>query len=156
MLLLAVAACGGPQRPGDGQPLELVVEQLDGRPLAVSSLRGRVAVIHVFTIGSMAAQADVDQLREVHARHPDEVAVLGVALEPQGALLVEPWMRALDVTYPVALGGDEIIGGHTALGAVRQIPVTLVLDRDGMVVFRADRQLRPAELARAVQSALGG
>ncbi|HVV84002.1 MAG TPA: hypothetical protein VHE35_13095 [Kofleriaceae bacterium] len=43
--------------------------------------------------------------------------------------------------------------GHSALGPLPEVPATIVLDREGRIAARVDRQLRPGELAKLVASA---
>ncbi|HVK72018.1 MAG TPA: TlpA disulfide reductase family protein [Kofleriaceae bacterium] len=154
-------ACGG--RPGGGAatppgvvgatgaPIAMVLPALDGGSLDLASLRGQIVVLHVFTTWSLAAQAEVDALRAADQR-PD-VTVVGVALDPEGHLLVAPWRNASEVRYLIGLADDAVRAGKSPLGPLPSVPTTIVLDRAGRIHGRADRQLTPAELDAMIAAA---
>lgn len=147
-----VAACGGAQVAGPrAAPIGLELPALDGGTASLDRLRGQVVVVHVFATWSVAAQLDVEQLAAADLR-PD-VAVVGVALDPDGHALVAPWRAAASVHYLIALADDAVRAGTSPLGPVPEVPVTLVLDPAGRVVHRLARQLAPGELDRLVAGA---
>src|SRR5262249_56536616 len=92
-LAIALLGCGGRTGPGSlhplGPPLALSLPALDGGMIDVASHRGQVVVVHLFTLGSLAAAADVEQLQAVHAGH--RAVVIAVALDADGRPLVAPW-----------------------------------------------------------------
>jgi hypothetical protein len=157
VLALALTACGGtpdhaahPAAPL-GPPIALTVPALDGGTIDVASHRGQVVVIHVFTTGSLAAAADVDELEAVSTA--GKAIVIGVALDLDGRSLVAPWRTGSSVTYLVGLADDDLRGGRSALGPVREVPITIVLDRAGRPVARIEHQLGPGELDAAIAAA---
>ena len=148
----ASAGCGGPMvlRPLS-TPIALTLPALDGGDVDVASLRGHVVVLHVFTTWSVAAQLDVEQLVAIDAA-PD-VEVVGIALDADGRPLVSPWRAAAEVHYLIALADDGVRRGQTALGPLPEVPTTIVLDNEGRIRVKLERQLRPGELARLVAAA---
>ena len=149
---LAAGACHGPAPVAPrSAPIALTVPALDGGELELSRLRGKVVVLHVFTTWSLAAQVDVEQLQA--ADQADDVEVVGLALDADGRPLVAPWRAAGQVRYLLVLATDEIRAGTSALGPLPEVPTTLVLDREGRITARVERQLQPGELARLVASA---
>jgi hypothetical protein len=74
-----------------------------------------------------------------------------VALEPrENRELVELYAKALAVTFPVALADGDTLAGAGPFGEVRGVPATVLLDRDGRIVWRAaGRVVKSAEI-RAV------
>jgi hypothetical protein len=157
MIGAVLAACGGtPEhgaRPGAplGPPVALVVPALDGGTIDVASHRGQVVVLHVFTTGSLAAAADVDELEAVSTA--GKATVIGVALDLDGRALVAPWRTGSSVTYLVGLADDDLRSGRSALGPLREVPITIVLDRAGRPVARIEHQLGPGQLDAAIAAA---
>lgn len=146
------AGCGGAQRPARlSPPVALALPALDGGELELTSLRGELVVLHAFTTWSVAAQLDVEQLAA--ADRAADVTVVGVALDPDGRTLVAPWRAAGGVRYLVVLADDRVRQGTSPLGKLPEVPITFVLDRDGRIVHRVDRQLAPGELERLLASA---
>jgi hypothetical protein len=151
-LALALPGCGGAQRPAPrAPPLTLALPALDGGELQLADLRGQVVVLHAFTTWSVAAQLDVEQLAA--ADDLADVTVVGVALDPDGRVLVAPWRTAGDVRYLLVLADDRVRAGHSPLGKLPEVPTTLVLDREGRLVARVERQLAPGELPRLIAAA---
>ncbi len=150
-------ACGGPANPAapgrvaNGPLIALTLPVLDGGALDLTSLRGQVVVIHVFATWSLAAQGEVDALRAVD-QGPD-VTVVGLALDPEGRVLVSPWRNASDVRYLVALADEDLRAGRGPLGPLPVVPITIVLDRAGRMHGRVDRQITPAELDAMIAAA---
>lgn len=156
VLLAALAltgACGSTPTPAAGPRLTFSFTTIDGEELASRDLRGRVVVLHLFTVGSMAAQVDAEKLRAVAVEYPQQVAVIGVNLDLDGDAFVDPWRRANDVGYPLVVGGSP---GRVAqqLGPIEQVPTTIVLDERSRVRARIARQLAPGELESLVKTSL--
>ncbi len=152
---LAIAACAGAPRPVAqaplGPPIALVLPALDGGDVDVARYRGQVVVLHVFTTGSLAAAADVEQLEAAH--EAKRAFVIGIALDLDGRALVAPWRDGSRVTYLVALADDRVRAGSSALGKIAEVPLTIVLDRAGRPVARVPRQLADGELDALIASA---
>lgn len=163
LALALAAACGGgggggkgsavtaPGATAGGPAIALTLPALDGGELAVASYRGKVVVLHVFTTWSLAAQAEVEALSAADAA--EDVVVVGIALDPEGRMLVAPWRNGAGVRYLVALADAPTVAGQGPLGALPAVPITIVLDREGRIAARADRQLAPGELDAMISSA---
>jgi hypothetical protein len=150
LLTAALLGCGGglTRRQGD-RPLVVDLRTLDGNRVRFAEFLGKPLVLHLFTVGSMAAQADVLQLNRAHEQG---VAVVGVAMDPTASSwpAIRAWASGSGARYPVLLATPELVRGGSALGRIRQVPTTIILDADGYVVFRRDRQLARNELSRAL------
>lgn len=151
LVLGAVVACGGTQTRADrGMPVYLELTGLDGELVRVRELRGKPVVLHLFTVGSMAAQMDVSQLNAAH--DTGEISILGIALDPNADLLIRVWARESGARYRVVIGDEDLTMGKTDLGPIATVPTTILLDDKGLVIYRTDAQLRPGELERALRS----
>jgi len=153
--VLLTCACGAskPRLGAAGPRLTFSFSTAEGEPVTSRGLRGRVVVLHLFTVGSMAAQVDADKLRALAQQYPKRVAVVGVNLDIDGGAFVEPWRRANDVGYPVVLGGSPQ-SVEIQLGPVEQVPTTIVLDARSRVRARIARQLAPGEVESLVRTSL--
>lgn len=134
-----------------GPALELSWPALDGGTIELARLRDQVVVIHAFAVWSIAAQLEVEHLNAADAR--DDVAVIGLALDPQGYPLVAPWRKGADARYLIALGDDAAREGTGPLGRIAQVPTTFVLDRRGRLHARFEYQLAAADLDAAIAAA---
>lgn len=154
---VALAACGGPAAPKPVAPapaapaLDAAWPALDGGTVELAELRGKIVVLHVFTVWSLSAQLELEALDAADAR-PD-VVVIGLALDPEGYVVVAPWRKGSGARHLIALADDATRTGAGPLGRLPGVPITIVLDRAGRVSERFDRQLEPAELTAAVERA---
>jgi hypothetical protein len=156
---LGAVACGGlsggaPREPvARGTAVAGRLPLVDGGDLELSSLRGRFVVIHVFATWSLDAAADVDELKAARAAvGPTRLTIVGVALDPQGYTLVAPWRAAAGVDWPIVLATAEVTSGDSALGDVMAaVPMTVLVDPDGRVVWSVRGPLPRGELSRHVK-----
>lgn len=160
-LVLALTACGGAGRGAaaggvhDGEVLDGAWPLATGGEIDLATLRGRVVVVHVFTTWSIASDEDVAELRAARALAPDEVVLVSLGLDPDGAALLLPWRDAVGCDWPVAMPTQDVLAGESALGDVMAlVPRTAVLDRRGRVAWSHEGVLTPGALPRVVRDAL--
>jgi len=155
---LGLGACGGAGErgttrggsAGSRHALRMRMTAMDGGEIDLLRYRGRVVVLHLFDTDSAAAQLDAEQLTALARREQKRVKVIGICLDAEGYPMAAAWRRALGVGYLIALGDRDLVVGHSPLGKLHVVPTTVLLDRNGYVVHRIERQLRPGELAEMV------
>jgi hypothetical protein len=138
LLVVLLAACGaGGGRPSGplGGTVSLILPAADGGEIDFTRMRGRLIVVHVFATWSLASQADVEQLDAIATGDPT-VAVVGLAVDLDGSVVVPPWQRGSGATYPIALADDAVRAGRSPIGTIEEVPMTLILDRSGGIVKR--------------------
>jgi hypothetical protein len=132
-------------------PVDFAFDSLDERPVTAAAMRGKPTVIVFLTTSSLAAQAQVDFLVAMASHDDNRVNYAAVALDGRdGRELVELYRKTLSVPFPVAMADASTLTGGAAFGDVGAVPVTVVLDRIGRVVWRADGRVAKSEELRAV------
>jgi hypothetical protein len=150
-------ACSG-SAPEPAHPRVVVglrLPALDGGEVDLSTHRGKLVVLHLFTTWSVASQVDVDQLVAAYRHHPDRVEVIGIGLDPDGHVLVAPWRDANHIPYLVTLAPPALQRGESPLGRIVEVPTTVILNRDGSIYRRIDGPLGRGDLERLLTAALG-
>ncbi len=134
-------------------PIEFKFDSLDERPVDAESMRGKTTVMAFVTTGSLPAQAQVDFLAAMAKHDADRVNYAVVALEPrENRELVEIYRKSLALTFPVAMADAQTLAGASAFGDMSVVPVTVVLDREGRIVWRVDgRVVKSDELRRVLR-----
>jgi peroxiredoxin len=107
---------------------------LSGRPVRSSEFSGKVVILSFGATWCTTCTAELKSLENLQARFPEDLLVYFVALDGRGEKDVKPFMeknghRILTLLDPRMAVARE----H----GVRWVPVTLVVDRQGMVVGRA-------------------
>lgn len=159
--LREVAAVGpsepkpGPQSGEAADPTELQVIATNGTRVALADLRGQAVLVNLWATWCAPCREEMPHLIDIHTAYRDRgLEVIGLSvddadLQPQ----VEKMAAELGVTFPIWLDPDQRL--QTALDAP-SLPVTIILDRKGNIVFRRDGTITAddPELTSAIERAL--
>ncbi|MDD5329205.1 MAG: TlpA disulfide reductase family protein [Sulfuricella sp.] len=129
---------------------------LDGKPLALAGLKGKVAVVNFWATWCTPCRTEIPALEDAYKKYgPRGVAFVGAAVEDD-ADLVREFAQANGITYPVAMAGKEKgIALLQALGnKIAGLPYTVVLDRQGNVLAVKRGILTPQRLQQILEPAL--
>jgi len=135
-----------------GKPVEFAFESLDERSVTAQAALGKPTIIVFVTTSNLLAQAQVDFLVAMANHDKGGTNFILVALERRDSReLVEIYRKALSVPFPVAMADEETLSGRGAFGDVSAVPVTVMLDRAGRIVWRVDgRVAKGGELREAM------
>ncbi len=127
----------GTSSPVSDRPLTFVFESIDERPFSSTAMRGKPAVITFVTTGDLVGQAQVDFLVAMAKTDPDDVNYGLVALHPRKELpLVQAYATTLGVSFPVAIADASAMNDAGPFGEIPAVPTTVVLGRDGRLVWK--------------------
>jgi cytochrome c biogenesis protein CcmG, thiol:disulfide interchange protein DsbE len=130
-----------------GKPApEFVRNDLDGRPVDLAALRGRVVLLNFWATWCASCQVEIPRFIHWQSKYAaDGLQVIGVSMDDDSAP-VASLVRERGVNYPVVMG-DEQIG--LLYGGVLGLPVTWLIDRQGIVrsQFKGDADLGAMESA---------
>ena len=113
--------------------------------------KGRVTVISFWATWCVPCIQEIPSFNKLHKDFAAQgVAVMGIAMDEEGAARVQPFLKKHPMDYPVGLGSEAINKQYT----LDQLPVTLVFDRTGKQVKRFEGFTAEADLLAAVKQAL--
>ena len=148
-LLLAGGGCGAKpvaapvgmsDKPGatfPDRPVTYVFDSLDERPVSSAAHRGKPTVLAFVTTGDIVGQAQVDYLVAMAKNDGAKVNYALVAIHPRKEIvLVEAYVSALKVEFPVALADASALTAAVAFGEISAVPTLVVLDREGKIVWK--------------------
>ncbi len=141
----------GGQGPGAGPSANGLpqVKTLEGGPPVEVS--GKVAVVNFWATWCVPCIQEIPSFNELHQEFAAKgVAVVGVAMDEDGADLVKTFLKKHPMNYTVALGSADL----TSQYKLDELPVTLVFDRQGRQIKRFEGFLKKDELLAAVRQAL--
>ena len=159
-----LAACAGPDAASHGKlppgvsavpvgpEVDFAFDSIDERPVSAAATRGKPTVIAFVTTSSLGSQAQVDFLVAMAKHDAAQVNYAVVALEATADReLVELYKKALAIPFPVAMSDVATRAGAGPFGDVSTVPVTVLLDPAGRIVWRVDgRVAKSAEIRAAM------
>jgi cytochrome c biogenesis protein CcmG/thiol:disulfide interchange protein DsbE len=110
-------AVGAAEPAGDAAP-DFALPDLEGRTVRLSELRGKAVVIDFWATWCPPCLFQVPELNTFWKKHRDagDVAVIGVAVDTEGAEVVAPWVAEQKVEYPILLGDEGLARRFGAQG----------------------------------------
>jgi thiol-disulfide isomerase/thioredoxin len=118
--------------PGQTPP-PFTLSDLEGNEVSLADFKGKVVVLDMWATWCPPCRKEIPFLVSLYNEYKDQgLEVIGVGLDQQGAAVMAPFVEANDVTYTILVGNQDI--GRTY--KVSSIPMTLMIDRDGVVASK--------------------
>jgi len=119
-----------------GPRLAFDQEAIDGKRVSSETIQGRNTVVGFITTYDLPSQAQANFLRTVAREHVPRTNVLAVVLErPDSLPLVRAFADTLDLRFPIMMLEANRLKG-AGFPEVPAVPSTIVLDREGRVVWK--------------------
>ncbi|RNF83725.1 peroxiredoxin family protein [Montanilutibacter psychrotolerans] len=116
---------------------------LDGQPVTLGAARGRHQVLYFFDPACPICEASLPAVRALALALRDapqgQVELLGIAQPPRQA--VDDYVRSRGLDFPVVLSAPKTL----SLYDITVVPLLVVVDRDGRVLFSHNGQLNTKE-----------
>jgi len=139
-----------------GKPApEFTLTDLAGKPLALSSLRGKAVVLNFWATWCPPCKQEVPWFVEMQNRYGAQgLQVVGINMDDAGDLKdVARFGAENGVNYTLLIGQERVAQQY---GGVDSLPTTFYLDRNGVVVAHFIGQPNgPSEVEKNVRLALG-
>ncbi len=107
---------------------------VNGRPVSSKEFAGKVAVLSFGATWCDSCTSELKSLENLQARFPNDVIVYFVALDGRGEKDVKPFMAKNGFRLPTLIDPRMTVAREHG---IRWIPVTVVVDRQGIMVGRA-------------------
>ena len=139
LLILTASLCAGQDSsvfviPERTPAPAFTLPDLNGRPVSSKDFGGKVAVLSFGATWCDICTSELKSLENLQARFPSDVVVYFVALDALGEKDVKPFMEKNGFRLPTLIDPRMAVAREHG---IRWIPVTVVVDRQGVMVGRA-------------------
>lgn len=125
---------------------DITLTTLDGGEVRLRDLAGQVVFLNFWATWCEPCQREMPALQDVLDARGDAVRVIGITDPDQGQTEddIRAFVETRDLTLTVALSSDLALYQRFS---VLQIPMTFVIDREGIVRFRHIGEIEPDDIA---------
>jgi thiol:disulfide interchange protein DsbD len=136
-----------PAAPNTAQLEGAPFKTLDGQPLSTDDWKGKVVVLNYWATWCIPCRREIPEFNKIQQElGPKGVQVVGISMDEDGAAAVNPFLKQSPVKYTIGLGA----------GAIGELPITVVIGRDGAVVKRFEGLIdKPEAVREAILKAVG-
>jgi thiol-disulfide isomerase/thioredoxin len=129
-----LAALEESEMVGKPAPLDFTLKDMHGRDVHLASFTGKVILINFWATWCAPCKAEIPGLVELQEQYAGDLVVLGLSIDDTADKLLA-FAEAYDMNYPVlvGLGHDDVLDAY---GPLWGIPVSVIVDRDGIVAVR--------------------
>jgi thiol-disulfide isomerase/thioredoxin len=137
---------------GEKPAPKLELKDVEGRALRLSDYKGRVVLLNFWATWCAPCRAEMPDLVKWQREYKGKgLQVIGVTYPPEELAEVREFIKSINVNYPVALGKEQT---KALFDKGETLPVTIVIDKKGMVREVIQGIIFPEEFERKVKPLL--
>jgi thiol-disulfide isomerase/thioredoxin len=161
--MLVAAGCGASAKtPQSGNVIRLVrnpdaapefqLEGLDGKPLSLASVRGKVVLLNFWATWCGPCRAEIPDLIALQEKYAGKLQIIGLTVDEDDAGVVKEAVARTGINYPVAMTSPEI---RMQYGGIAALPTSFVLDTQGRAVQKHEGLRDPLLYETEIRALLG-
>jgi peroxiredoxin len=114
---------------------DVTLETMDGRSINLADSTGKVILVNFWATWCGPCRREIPDLIDLYAdMKGDGLLIVGIAVDQEGAEVVEPYVQEQNINYPIVLDPDQSTETH--FDAMYGLPTTYVVNPDGQIVRR--------------------
>jgi cytochrome c biogenesis protein CcmG/thiol:disulfide interchange protein DsbE len=130
---------------------DFTVVDLSGHPLRLSAFKGKVVLLDFWATWCSPCLEEMPAFVELQGRYGDRgLQIIGISMDDQDAP-VRAFVQKYRITFPIAMGNVALAQQY---GGILGVPVAFLIDRQGRIQYRHDRQTEAAVFDREIADLL--
>ncbi|HKE56697.1 MAG TPA: TlpA disulfide reductase family protein [Pyrinomonadaceae bacterium] len=130
----------------------VVLKDLTGRTVRIDAFKGKVVMLNFWATWCPPCRAEMPGLIKWQREFQEKgLQVVGITYPPTKVQDVRQFTRRIKVNYPILLGSKET---KALFDSSEIMPVTIIIDRNGMVKDRIEGIILPEEFEQKVKPLL--
>ena len=114
-----------------GEAPGFTLHDVNGKKIELSDFKGKVVALNFWATWCPPCRKEIPDFVALQTQYgTDGLQILGIALDEGGAGVVKPFTEKYKMNYPVLLADEDIVKRY---GEMNAIPVTILIDRKGMI-----------------------
>ncbi len=107
---------------------------MDGKPVSLSQFRGKVVFLNIWATWCGPCRIEMPDMEKLYRKFKKEdLVILAVSIDRLGEPVVKPFVKELELTFPILLSPD---GRVQRIYMVNALPSSFIIDKSGRVVTR--------------------
>ena len=145
---VAASGNGLPPAPAVGHPApDFKLTTVTGETVALSALRGKSVVLNFWATWCPPCRAELPELQAASQRYAGQLDIIGVN-QAEPVADVTAFAQQFGLTFPIPLDANADVSRRYA---VRSLPTTFFIDRNGVIRQIQSGPLTEATLAQALK-----
>ncbi len=112
-------------------PVEIRLNDLNGRPVSLSDFRGKIVFLNFWTTWCYACRIEMPDMQKLHQKFKNQdFAMVAINLQ-ESVSKVKQFFKDFKLTFTALLDSDGEVGAQFMITA---IPTTFILDKQGIII----------------------
>ncbi len=153
MVVAAALLTAGLVRGQEKEPApNFTLKNASGQTVELARLHGKVVVVNFWATWCGPCRAEIPGMLEVYEKYKGKgLEIVGISVDRDGWSVINPFVKKLNIKYPVVLGNGEVTDAY---GGIDAIPTSFFVDRNGRVLLRHVGYMSKEDFEKAVRSVL--
>jgi len=152
ILLLAALIYTAVVRVRESFAPDFTLTAVDGREVSLSDVRGKTVLLNFWASWCAPCREEMPALESYYqANRADSFEIIAINVG-ETRKQAQDFAAELGLTFPIVLDGDASVAARYR---VFGLPVSVLVDKNGMILYRQEGQFTPESLEREITPRIG-